>query len=180
MTALLERPCGPLPPADRFRGSGIYALYYTGEFPPYTRISSKNCDVPIYVGKAEPPGRRIGLRGIEAQIRRSLYNRLKKHGDSINSAENLRLDDFRCRYLLVEDLWIPLGETLLIERFRPLWNVAVEGFGLNDPGSRRHGGDRSDWDELHPGRSWREHMRQKRTADAIEEDIRRHLAQQAN
>ena len=34
------------------------------------------------------------------------------------AAENLDVDDFECRYLIVDDIWIPLGETLLIGRFK--------------------------------------------------------------
>ncbi len=173
VAALLEQPCVPLPPANRFRGAGLYALYYQGDFPAYVPVSSASCETPIYVGKAEPSGRRIGLRGIRTASQ--LYNRLKKHADSIDNATNLTRDDFRCRYLLVDDIWIPLGETLLIERFRPLWNVAVEGFGLNEPGSRRHGGNRSAWDEIHPGRPWRDKMRQKQEPAEILEEIRHHL-----
>ena len=173
VAALIDQPCVPLPPPKRFRGAGLYALHYQGDFPAYAPISSASCETPIYVGKAEPSGRRIGLRGIGTESR--LYSRIRKHADSIDNATNLARNDFRCRYLLVDDIWIPLGETLLIERFRPLWNVAVEGFGLNDPGGRRHGGDRSDWDEIHPGRPWRDKMRRKREPEEILEAIRRHL-----
>jgi len=61
---LLNQPCGPFPPLTRFRGAGIYALYYFGDFPPYRRIAERNtteCEVPIYVGRAEPQGARKGL-----------------------------------------------------------------------------------------------------------------------
>lgn len=47
----------------------------------------------------------------------------------------------------------PLGESLLISRFRPLWNVIVEGFGNNPTGGPRESQKRSPWDTLHPGRS---------------------------
>jgi hypothetical protein len=59
--------------------------------------------------------------------------------------------------LVVDDIWIPLGETLIIQRFQPLWNQVVDGFGNHDPGSGRHAGMRPSWDELHPGRRWAEH-----------------------
>jgi hypothetical protein len=64
------------------------------------------------------------------------------------------LADFYCRYLVVDDIWIPLGESLIIQHFRPLWNVVVEGFGNHDPGKGRHAGKRPSWDILHPGRPW--------------------------
>ena len=52
------------------------------------------------------------------------------------------------------DIWIPLGESLLIARFRPLWNIALDGFGNHDPGGGRYVGLRPLWDHLHPGRRW--------------------------
>ena len=177
--ALLERPCEPLPPGERFRGAGIYALYYTGDFAPYEPISSEDCEVPIYVGKAVPPGSRSGVGGTETRTGRQLYNRLNKHSASIDEATNLDLADFRFRHLVVEDIWIPLGESLLIRRFQPLWNSVVQGFGLNDPGSRRYGGDRSDWDQIHPGRSWRDRMVEHRSTDEILDDVRARLAEAA-
>ena len=51
-------------PAERFRGAGIYILYYKGDFRSY--------------------------------------------------APGLRLKDFNCQYLVVEDIFIPLGESLMI------------------------------------------------------------------
>jgi hypothetical protein len=50
-----------------------------------------------------------------------LFRRLNEHAQSIAQAENLELSDFSCRYLVVDDIWIPLGESLLIEKFAPIW-----------------------------------------------------------
>jgi hypothetical protein len=83
-----------------------------------------------------------------------LYDRLSEHASSIQEAKSLDLADFSCRYLIVDDVWIPLGESLLIERFSPLWNLVIDGFGNHDPGSGRYNQRRSRWDTLHPGRSW--------------------------
>jgi hypothetical protein len=66
----------------------------------------------------------------------------------------LKLADFFCRFLVVEDIWIPLGESLLIKTFGPIWNCALDGFGNHDPGGGRYKQPRSPWDVLHPGRSW--------------------------
>jgi hypothetical protein len=41
---------------------------------------------------------------------------------------------------------------MLIIRFEPLWNVFVEGFGINVPGAGREKQRKSMWDTLHPGR----------------------------
>src|ERR1019366_10718199 len=60
---LLKRPIVQLPPS-RFRGAGIYALYYVGEFPAYKKIVETVADdekaIPIYVGKAVTQGARKG------------------------------------------------------------------------------------------------------------------------
>ena len=72
----------------------------------------------------------------------------------MSQATNLAEADFYCRYLVVEDIWIPLGESLLIAKFAPVWNTTVAGFGNHDPGSGRRNGARPRWDQLHPGRPW--------------------------
>lgn len=80
-----------------------------------------------------------------------LYRRLREHGESIERASNLELADFFCRYLVVDDLWIPLGEALLIETFSPLWNRVLDGFGNHDPGKGRYNQQRSLWDTVGNG-----------------------------
>lgn len=173
--ALLTREPTPLRGVPRLLGAGIYAIYYTGGFELYRPIADRRCGVPIYVGKAEVPGGRKGATA--AGTKTALWNRLSEHAESIDQATNLNLDDFLCRFLVVDDIWIPLGESLLINTFRPVWNVVVDGFGLHDPGSRRHGGMRSEWDELHPGRPWYEKMMPRPDPRAIVEKIVRHFAQ---
>jgi hypothetical protein len=54
----------------------------------------------------------------------------------------------------VDDIWIPLGESLLIAKFTPPWNQYLDGFGNHDPGSGRYKQQRSLWDVVHPGRPW--------------------------
>ncbi len=156
--ALLEQPVNPLPPTDNFSGSGIYVIYYTGQFSPYDPITERNRDDklerPIYVGKGIHEGRRTGGGGFDPTEGAEVFERLKKHARSIADVENLDLGDFSCRYLVVAPVWIPLGEELLIRLFSPLWNTVVTGFGNNDPGKRRYTQQRSIWDVLHPGRSW--------------------------
>ena len=77
---------------------------------------------------------------------------------SVNEVINLDLSDFWVRYLVVDDIWIPLGENILIETFKPAWNRAVDGFGNKDPGRRRKTQFRSPWDVLHPGRLFAEKL----------------------
>lgn len=156
--AILRRPVEPLPPAESFIGAGIYAIYYTGDYPPYERIAERNRNDkfawPIYVGKAIPSGARRGGIGLGIRPGTVLFRRLVEHGNSVKQAANLNLDDFRCQYLVVDDIWIPLGESLLISRFTPIWNTTIDGFGNHAPGSGRYNQQRSAWDVLHPGRDW--------------------------
>jgi len=154
--AMLSRPVEPLPPSDSFRGAGIYAIYYSGPFELYAPISKANrtkCVWPIYVGKAEDKSRK-GSLDLGNETEEKLYSRLKEHAKSIELASNLELLDFRCRFLVTDEIWVPLGETLLLSTFRPLWNQVVEGFGIHDPGGGRRLQAKSSWDELHPGRPW--------------------------
>ena len=178
--ALLARPIHPLPPERRFVGGGIYTIYYTGEFPLYSAIASRNqnnqFELPIYVGKAIPKGRRTGGGGLRAEGA-DVHSRLTKHASSIGAAENLDLDAFYCRYLIVEPVWIPLAEELLIRWFSPLWNTVLPGFGNNPVGGERATQKRSLWDVLHPGRGWAASGVNPRSLEDIEERVRRHLKQ---
>lgn len=79
---------------------------------------------------------------------------MKEHADSIRAADNLNIDDFHCRFFVVDDTWISLGESLFIARFTPVWNSLIDGFDNHNPGKGRHAGMRPRWDVLHPGRSW--------------------------
>lgn len=154
--ALLATPLCALPPKTAFDGAGIYALYYVGDLPLYKPISDLNANnefrQPIYVGKAVPKGARKGGYGLDAAPGKVLSARLKEHATSIVATNSLKIEHFFCRYLIVDDIWIPLGESLLIEMFSPLWNRIVDGFGIHDPGTKRAAGQRSKWDTLHPGR----------------------------
>ena len=161
--ALLSSPAQPLPPQP-FEGAGLYAIYYVGPFAHYQARTGP--ERPIYVGKAVPRGARKGGMGDAGSV---LFERLKEHAESIAHAKgSLDPTHFHCRYLVVDDIWIPLGESLLIERFQPLWNVGIDGFGNHDPGAGRYGQKKSPWDVLHPGRPWAEKL--QGTAKS-EEDI---------
>ena len=59
MRFMIRSPIHPLPPADRFPGAGVYALYYCGNFDHYDHIvvaDQKGANAPIYA-------RSVGLRG---------------------------------------------------------------------------------------------------------------------
>lgn len=178
--ALLESQVVPLNSLQPFPGAGIYAIYYTGGFPAYETLTHKNRDgnftAPIYVGKAVPSGSRKGGRATSSQGQ-PLYKRLVEHAASIDQATNLGLEDFYCRFLVVEDIWIPLGESLIIEKFQPVWNVNVDGFGNHDPGRGRYQGQRPMWDTIHPGRGWATRLQpNRRAADEIRAIIEEALA----
>jgi len=155
--AMLEQVPIPLRELKSFIGVGIYAIYYVGSFEAYRPLAERNRNgafhAPIYVGKAVPAGARKG-GGVGSGGSRALYLRLKEHAESIAIVNNLNISDFYCRFLVVDDIWIPLGESLLIAKFAPIWNAIIDGFGNHDPGSGRYKGLRPKWDVLHPGRLW--------------------------
>ena len=156
--ALLRVPVRPLGETDDLLGAGVYAIYYVGFFKAYQPVASANKGgafaQPIYVGKAVPRGSRKGGTGFDAGKGTALRDRLRQHAASIEQANNLKLTDFHYRALTVDDIWIPLGENVVIEKFQPVWNRVIDGFGNKDPGQRRATQYRSSWDVLHPGREF--------------------------
>jgi hypothetical protein len=179
--ALLNTAAHLLPPAEKFTGAGIYAIYYIGSYEPYSPISRANADgkfnQPIYVGNAVPAGSRKGGSLSNISTGSALFQRLQDHEKSIEAAFNLKTSDFRCRYLTVDDIWIPLAESILIDRFSPLLNLNVDGFGNHDPGKGRTGQKKSQWDLLHEGREWAKGLPQDpgKSVDMLEEGVREFL-----
>lgn len=166
---------GPLPPESSFVGAGVYAIYYVGDLELYAPVAGEDAETPIYVGKAIPKGGRIGGFDLGA-AGPVLFNRLREHGRSVELA-GFSAHDFRCRYLVVEDIWVPLAEQLMISRYRPVWNHVVGGFGNHHVGTTRFGQARPLWDELHPGRGWAAQMQPaEKTAEEITALIAAHLA----
>lgn len=171
----------PLGGIARFRGAGVYAIYYTGDFPVYEVVKDRNAggrwELPIYVGKAVPKGGRQGLEVGQDPNNTAVWSRLRQHARSIEAAENLRIEDFYARWLIVDDIWIALGESALLRDTRPVWNAMVDGFGNHDPGKGRHKGLAPQWDTLHPGRSWATKLepREPGTADRIAADAIQYL-----
>ncbi|GAA1290509.1 hypothetical protein Psi02_15210 [Planotetraspora silvatica] len=154
--ALDARPRVPLETMREFQGAGLYALYYKGGLPLYTGL--KDSDVPVYIGKAEAGNSSYGDPSDETKPK--LYQRIvEKHKASIVEASaaerggNLKVADFEVRYLLLDDVWIVLGERALLRAYAPvLWNTLMPGFGANPAGTARKNA-RSIWDTIHPGRS---------------------------
>lgn len=171
---LLRRDTHALASVPPFYGAGIYAIYFTGDLELYRRISGTQ--TPIYVGKAVPAGARKGMTD-QAVVGHQLWSRIDEHRESIAAAEDLSVDDFRVRYLVADELFIPMAERLMIRGFQPVWNLVVDGFGNHDPGAGRRAGRRPSWDELHPGRSWSPLMAKpsKYTAEESRERIAAHF-----
>lgn len=169
----------PLKELGRFNGAGVYSLYYTGDFPAYEPLARTNrgsMNAPIYVGKADAKGKRKGGFLEDAMSGTTLWKRLCDHAASIESANNLAIDDFMCRFLVVDDLWISLGESLLISKHAPVWNALVDGFGNHNPGKGRHSGMRPRWDTLHPGRQWAKKLRENpATPEQISSEVLQYL-----
>lgn len=180
--ALIAAEAMPLARMASFRGAGVYALYYHGDFAAYAKVAlpiqsdSTRPMVPIYVGKAVPDGARKGAVVSNPLGSFAVSRRLREHAESIAAAQNLKLEDFSVRYLVVDDIWIPLGESLMIAKFSPLWNQLVDGFGNHDPGAGRHGGMRPRWDVLHPGRARALKCKDRpESAEDIEREVRNYL-----
>lgn len=179
VTRMMETEPTPLNRVPRFTGAGVYAIYYRGTFPAYAdlaRANQRDWLVPIYVGKAVPAGGRRGLDVAEHTTTRALADRIRQHANSVRAATNLDIDDFVARWLVVDDIWIPLGESAMIRQHRPVWNAIVDGFGNHDPGKGRIAGVRPRWDTLHPGRPWANKYPERNESEAeIEQEIREYL-----
>ncbi len=158
-------PVAPMPPPS-FTGSGVYALYCTATKGPYAKfgkeINRLEYKVPIYVGKAVPPGWRQSRQlGTEDDKSSSLCLRLGEHTRSIEQGKGLTLSDFACRFLIFEGVSVAMiaaVEASLIGLYTPIWNSVIDGFGNHAPGSKRASGRITQWDSLHPGRKWLEGM----------------------
>lgn len=179
---LVIQPALTFDELPKFSGAGLYAIYYSGDFLCYRRLAEANRGAdprwPIYVGKASNAGTRKGGLLNEAVSGKPLLGRLREHQESLAAARStLNIRDFRCRYLVVDDLWIALGEALLISQYSPVWNQSLDGFGNHDPGKGRHQGLMPRWDLLHPGRAWAARLQPRaETADTVGAEIEQFLA----
>lgn len=143
----------PLSEIPDFYGAGVYAIYYKGDFPAYAPLSGT--DHPIYVGKADPENQ-TAKDAISQGTK--LSARLNEHAKSIRKAKgSLSIDDFECRFLIVQTGFQKSAEDYLINFFKPIWNSETKicfGLGKHGDSSETRGNKRSPWDTLHPGREW--------------------------
>lgn len=171
---------------EPFYGNGVYALFYTGDYPAYEPLATQNqkCpgSLPIYVGKAAPSTRKGAMMDPSAidtpAVGNALYKRVAKdHRKSIEQAVNLDVSDFTCRMLVLNSIWVPLAETALIARYSPVWNSFLDGFGNHDPGKGRGQGKISRWDVLHPGRGREKYAPSDFGERELSEEVRRYLTE---
>jgi hypothetical protein len=95
-----------------FKGAGIYIIYYSGNYLPYARIAADNAKsrhTPIYIGKAIPKGGRMGVAKDSSADSAALMLRLRKNSTKIKGSQNLDISDFYFKYLIIEDVFIPLA-----------------------------------------------------------------------
>jgi len=174
--AMVAQPEMPLASVERFYGSGIYALYYKGGFPLYGPIRST--ETPIYVGKADPA---LGSARTPVQQGERLAGRLADHRRNVNKADNLDIDDFTCRALVVQSGWQSAAESYLIHLFQPIWNKEIGlifGFGKHGDAATTRANKRSPWDTLHQGRGWAgaDALEDAKTPMQIETEVSNHLS----
>lgn len=174
---LMAQQRHPLSSIPEFYGAGVYAIYYKGEYEHYKALSGT--DHPIYVGKADPSGpsaKDAIAQGVK------LSARLSEHAKSIRKATTtLKIDDFDCRFLIVQSGFQKSAEDYLINTFRPIWNSETRicfGLGKHGDSSETRVNKRSPWDTMHPGRPWADSisMDQKPAAQIIEQ-IRSHFSE---
>jgi hypothetical protein len=203
-TALMAQNERKLSNLPREMGSGIYALFYRGDLPFYALL--KSLDVPVYVGSASPDydgnasgndekslAGRIGehygsIKEVEAAISKPAIEMATK----TPRVGNLSINDFEYRILAVTPGWELAAEQYLIRFYRPVWNKETKrpkitgrkagtlctGFGKHGDASSTRSNKRSQWDTLHPGRTWAYDDKAKNnddSAEAIQQDIVEHL-----
>jgi len=136
-----------------FYGAGVYAIYYRGDFEPYRALSGT--EHPIYVGKADPDP--SAKKDVVSQGPK-LSARLQEHAKSIRQAHSsIKIEDFDCRFLIVQTGFQKTAEDYLIKLFKPIWNSETKicfGLGKHGDSATTRVNKRSPWDTLHPGRKW--------------------------
>ncbi len=176
-------PVHPLPPPARFRGTGVYALYYTGRTGIYSKYGVLNRTAyshPIYVGKAVPKGWRQARVVDDPDAQSSeLRSRLAEHSQSVDKVSGINLTDFMCRFVILEGTasdMIGTIEAALIKLHKPLWNTSMDGFGNHTPGNGRFQQAKSDWDVIHVGRTWADKCTGvAKSPEAVLNSVTRHL-----
>ena len=174
--ALVAQARHPLSQIPRTYGSGVYAIYYNGDFPPYAPL--RGTETPIYVGQAAPLTRNAKTPKEQGP---RLCSRLSDHRKNIAKASStLSLADFEFRSLVVQTGWETAAEDYLIHLFHPIWNSETNilyGLGKHGDAAETRANKRSPWDTFHPGRSWAAASSDNATTpEEIERKLRLHFA----
>jgi hypothetical protein len=161
--ALIAQPLLPLSDVRPAYGSGVYAIYYRGEYRLYEGIAGS--ETPIYVGKADPANDDASTTREQGP---KLTGRLMEHAGTIATAEAyadrmpphltaIRLSDFSCRKLVCATNAQLVAEKHLIRTFWPIWNSETKacwGMSKHGDAATTRANKRSPWDVVHPGRPW--------------------------
>ena len=163
----------------KFYGSGVYAIYYRGDFPLYAPLTGS--ETPIYVGQAAPVSNHAKVPREQGA---RLSSRLSDHRQNIGKATStLSLADFEYRSLVVQSGWETAAEDYLIHLFRPIWNSETNilyGLGKHGDDAATRANKRSPWDTLHPGRSWAARSTEDAKSVAqIEKEVAAHFKAQS-
>lgn len=161
--ALLAQPLIRLADIRPSYGSGVYAIYYTGDHPLYAGIAGS--ETPIYVGKADPANDDASTTREQGA---KLTARLLEHAGTIATAAGyadqlpeglspIRLEDFVSRRLVCATNAQLVAEKHLIRTFWPVWNAETKacwGMSKHGDAAKTRANKRSPWDVVHPGRQW--------------------------
>lgn len=171
--ALVAQDRKSLGELGRFYGSGVYAIYYTGDNSLYAPISGS--ETPIYVGKADPKGN--PKTAIDQGTK--LADRLNEHRRNIEKVDGIAIEDFDCRALAVQTGYQAAAESHLIRMFSPIWNNEtgiLYGLGKHGDAATTRANNKSPFDTVHPGRKWAEGNPENQTVAEIQEKVRQHFA----
>lgn len=174
--ALVAQKRQPISDVPTFYGSGVYAIYYKGDYKLYQPIARS--ETPIYVGQAAP-ATNTARTPMEQGDR--LARRIAEHSKNIGRATTtLKLSDFECRALVVQSGHETAAEDYLIHLFRPIWNSETKilfGLGKHGDAAETRANKRSPWDTLHPGREWagNKKLEDARTQAQITTDLQAHF-----
>lgn len=173
--ALVAQNRQPLSEIPKTYGSGVYAIYYRGDFPLYVPLSGS--ETPIYVGQAAPASNHARTPREQGD---KLSSRLATHKRNIGKASSLALADFEFRSLVVQTGWETAAEDYLIHLFRPIWNSEtgiLYGLGKHGDDPETRANKRSPWDTLHPGRGFAVRtIHDAKTPAQIEAELSDHFA----
>jgi len=171
--ALIAQDRRPLQDIGKAYGSGVYAIYYTGQDEPYTPISGT--ETPVYVGKADPPA---NAKSILDQGTK-LTDRLNEHRKNIDKVSGIDIADFECRALAVQSGYQASAEIHLIRLFEPIWNNETKilfGLGKHGDAATTRANNKSPWDTIHPGRAWAAASPVAKSAEMIIQEVKYHFS----